>query len=165
MHEKERDVLEPGLPWWEFVLRAVVVYGVLLLLVRLCGKRSIGQFTPFDMILQVLLGSSVQNSLIGDDVSLIGGLILAATLLALHYAFGWITSRNARLQTLIEGEPVLLARDGEVLDAQLKRECISPADFDEAMRRSGIRKRGDIACAWLETDGRITLLPIRQEPS
>ncbi len=158
-------MFELGLPWWELVVRAVAVYGVLLLLVRVAGKRSIGQFTPFDMILLILLGSAVQNSLLGDDTTLIGGLILAATLIGLHYALGWISARNARAQKLIEGEPVLLARDGEVLEACLRRECISAADFDEAMRRGGIRARANIACAWLETDGRITLLPVERADS
>jgi uncharacterized membrane protein YcaP (DUF421 family) len=153
------------MPWWEFVLRAVAVYAVLLVLVRITGKRAVGQFTPFDMILLILLGTAVQNSLIGDDVSLPGGLILAATLIALNHGLGWITARSARAQSLVEGDPVLLARNGEVFTSRLKRECISGADFDEAMRRCGIRSHADIACAWLETDGDITLLPRERDPA
>lgn len=147
------------MPWWEFVLRAVVVYGALLVLVRVTGKRSVGQFTPFDMILLILLGTAVQNSLIGDDISLPGGLILAATLIGLNYAVGWMTARSARLNSLVEGDPVLLGRDGRIFDDRLRRECISRADFDEAMRRHGLRDHAQIACAWLETNGTITLIP------
>ena len=112
------------------MLRAVVVYGVLLVLVRVTGKRSVGQFTPFDMILLILLGTAVQNSLIGDDISLPGGLILAATLIGLNDAVGWMTARSVRLNSLVEGDPVLLGRDGRIFDDRLRRECISRADFD-----------------------------------
>ena len=151
-------MLTPDLPVWELMLRASVVYAVLLVMVRLTGKRSVGQFTPFDMVLLILLGTAVQNSLIGDDISLSGGLILAATLISLNYAVGWITARSLRLHRLIEGEPVLLARDGRVFAEKLRRECLSRADFDEAMRRAGLLQDDQIACAWLETDGSITLL-------
>ncbi len=68
-----------SMPWWHFVLRAAIVYVVILAFVRLSGKRTLGQFTTFDTLLLILIGTAVQNSLIGDDVSLAGGLILAAT--------------------------------------------------------------------------------------
>lgn len=147
-----------SMPWWEFVLRAVVVYSVLLIFVRLSGKRTIGQFTAFDTILLVLIGTAVQNSLIGDDVSLLGGLILAATLIALNYAVAWITTRSRRLSALIEGVPVLLARDGDVYEAILRREQVSQEDFEEALRRANCRQRSEIDLAILETNGRITVL-------
>ena len=72
------SLFELAMPWWEFVLRAVAVYVVVLVLVRLTGKRTVGQFTPFDLLLVVLLGTAVQNSLIGEDTSLVGGLKPAA---------------------------------------------------------------------------------------
>ena len=149
---------ELAMPWWEFVLRAVVVYVALLAMVRLSGKRSVAQTTPFDLILLVLLGTAVQNSLIGKDVSLLGGLILAATLITLNYLIGFLTARVHAMHVVVEGEPVLLARNGEVFANVLRRENLCPADFEEAMRRHGIRTRDDIECAWLEPDGRVTLL-------
>jgi uncharacterized membrane protein YcaP (DUF421 family) len=151
-------VLQPDLPVWELILRASAVYFALLLMVRVTGKRSVGQFTPFDMILLILLGSAVQNSLIGDDLSLTGGLILAATLIALNYSVGWITARSPRLHAWVEGRPVLLARDGVVMVERLRSQCLSRADFDEAMRRKGLQDDHEIQSAWLETDGSITLL-------
>ena len=75
MESVARSLFELGMPWWEFVLRAVAVYVVVLLMVRLTGKRTVGQFTPFDLLVVVLLGTAVQNSLIGEDTSLLGGLI------------------------------------------------------------------------------------------
>ena len=151
-------LFELAMPWWEFVLRAVVVYVAILVLVRVSGKRTIGQFTPFDMILLVLLGTAVQNSLIGEDVSLLGGLILAATLIALNYLVGFATSRSARADRLIEGVPVVLARDGKLFERVLKRQLVSTADFEEAMRQCGCMGRDQVKLALLETNGQITII-------
>ncbi len=147
-----------AMPWWEFVLRAVIVYVVILVMVRMSGKRTVGQFTPFDMILLVLLGTAVQNSLIGEDVSLLGGLILAATLIGLNYLVGFITSRSKRADRLIEGAPVVLARDGKLFERVLKKELVSAADFDEAMRQSGCGELEKVKLALLETNGQITII-------
>lgn len=147
-----------AMPWWEFVFRAIVVYVVVLLLVRITGKRAVGQFTPFDLLLVVLLGNAVQNSLIGEDVSLLGGLILAATLLALNWTVGMLTAHHPRLDRIVEGAPVLLARDGQVFERVLRRENVSHADFESAKRRAQCRSDGDIAMAVLETSGDITLI-------
>jgi hypothetical protein len=105
------DLFALAMPWWEFILRAVVVYVVVLGMVRLSGKRALGQITPFDVLLIVLLGNAVQNALLGQDTSLAGGLLLAATLILLNYGVGWLTTRSRRIETLVEGEPVLIARD------------------------------------------------------
>jgi uncharacterized membrane protein YcaP (DUF421 family) len=147
-----------SMPWWEFVIRAAAVYLVVLLLVRLTGKRTVGQFTPFDLLLVVLLGTAVQNSLIGDDVSLLGGLVLAATLLALNWTVGYLTARNARIDRWVEGEPVVLARNGEVFRKVLRRENVSRADFETAKRKSGCTEDARIAIAVLETSGEITII-------
>ena len=147
-----------AMPWWQFVLRAVVVYVVVLVLVRVSGKRALGQFTPFDVLLVVLLGTAVQNSLIGSDTSLGGGLLLAATLIVLNYAVGWATSRSPRLERWVEGEPVVLARDGHVFRQVLRRELVSTADFKAAMRNQGCVAIEDVALALLETSGHITII-------
>jgi uncharacterized membrane protein YcaP (DUF421 family) len=152
------DLFALAMPWWEFVLRAVVVYVVLLTLVRVSGKRAVGQYTPFDLILVVLLGNAVQNSLLGKDVSLPGGLLLAATLIGLNWLVGLLSSRSRRLDRLFAGVPVLLARDGEVYGQVLRRENISQADFEEAMREADCGRVDEIHLALLETDGRISIV-------
>jgi uncharacterized membrane protein YcaP (DUF421 family) len=148
-----------SMPWWHFVLRAMFVYGVLLLFVRLSGKRALGQFTPFDMVLLVLLGTAVQNSLIGDDISVLGGLILAATLIALNAGVGWLAARSPRFQRLAEGSAVQVIEDGRLDDRRLQREGVSRADLDEALRRAGLERVAQVQRGWVETDGRITLIP------
>jgi len=153
-----------SMPWWEFVLRAVIVYVVLLVMVRLSGKRTVGQFTPFDLILVVLLGNAVQNSLIGEDMSLIGGLILAATLISLNWLTGWVTSRSQRLDRAIEGNPVLLARDGHIFEQVLLREQVSEADLKQALRQADCGDIGEIGLAVLETNGHISVVKRKPKP-
>jgi len=152
------DLFALAMPWWEFVLRAVVVYVVVLGMVRLGGKRALGQITPFDVLLIVLLGNAVQNALLGSDTSLGGGLLLAATLIALNYAVGWMSTRSRRIERLVEGEPVVIARDGRLLEAVLRREQVSRADFDAALRQQGCVGVEQVQLALLEINGHITIL-------
>ncbi|MEG2804496.1 YetF domain-containing protein [Stenotrophomonas sp.] len=153
------DLFALAMPWWEFVFRAIVVYAVVLGMVRLSGKRALGQITPFDVLLIVLLGNAVQNALLGKDTSLGGGLLLAATLIALNYAVGWLSTRSRRIETLVEGEPVLIARDGKLLDSVLRREMVTPADFDAALRQQGCLDISEVELALLEINGHITIVP------
>ena len=153
------DLFDLAMPWWEFILRAVVVYVVVLGMVRLSGKRALGQITPFDVLLIVLLGNAVQNALLGKDTSLGGGLLLAATLISLNYGVGWLSQRSRRIETLVEGEPVLIARDGEVLASVLKRELVTRADLEAAMRQQGCTHISEVSMALLEINGHITIVP------
>lgn len=147
-----------AMPWWQFVLRACVVYFILLLLIRVSGKRSMGQFTPFDILLVVLLGNAVQNALLGSDTSIAGGLLLALTLIALNWLVGFVSSRSEKVEAMLEGSPVLLARDGEVYREVLRKELISRADFDKALREAGCEAIDEVKLAVLETNGHITII-------
>ncbi len=153
------DLFALAMPWWEFILRAVVVYTVVLGMVRLGGKRALGQITPFDVLLIVLLGNAVQNALLGSDTSLGGGLLLAATLILLNYAVGWLTTRSRRMERLIEGEPVVIARDGRLFDSVLRREQVTRADVEAALRQQGCLGVDEVALALLENNGHITIIP------
>lgn len=151
------EMFELAMPWWEFVLRASIVYFILLVMIRASGKRTMGQFTPFDMLLVVLLGNAVQNALLGKDTSVGGGLLLAATLIVLNWIVGLVSARSPRVEAIIEGSPVLLARDGKVYRDVLRRELISRADFDKALREAGCTEVDGIRSAVLETNGHITI--------
>ncbi|KRA54096.1 hypothetical protein ASD77_05575 [Pseudoxanthomonas sp. Root65] len=153
-----RSLFELGMPWWEFVLRAVAVYVVVLVMVRLSGKRTVGQFTPFDLLVVVLLGTAVQNSLIGEDTSLLGGLILAATLLGLNWGVGKLSSRSRRFDEVVEGKPVILVRHGHLFRDELARQSLSEHDFAIARRSAGYATLGEIALAVLESSGEITFI-------
>ena len=152
------EMFDLAMPWWAFVLRACIVYFVLLLMIRASGKRTMGQFTPFDMLLVVLLGNAVQNALLGPDTSIGGGLLLAATLIILNWVVGLVSARSEKVEAMIEGSPVLLARDGTVYRDVLRRELISRADFDRALREAGCIAIDDIQSAVLETNGHITIV-------
>ncbi|MCH6483968.1 DUF421 domain-containing protein [Pseudoxanthomonas sp. LH2527] len=153
-----RSLFALGMPWWEFVLRAVAVYVVVLVMVRLSGKRTVGQFTPFDLLVVVLLGTAVQNSLIGEDTSLLGGLILAATLLGLNWGVGKLSSRSRRFDEVVEGKPVILVRHGRLFRDELARQSLSEHDFAIARRSAGYATLGEIALAVLESSGEITFI-------
>jgi uncharacterized membrane protein YcaP (DUF421 family) len=145
------------LSWWEFIVRGVVVYCVLLLMVRLSGKRTVGQFTPFDLLVVMLLSEAVSNSLSGGDNSLVGGLIIAATLIALNLGIGFATTRSRKIENLIEGTAVLLGRDGQVFNDVMRRSRVGEADIEEALREANCSIK-DMKYLFLEADGSISVL-------
>lgn len=152
------DLFQLSAPWWHFVLRSVVVYLMVMLLVRLSGKRAVGQFTPFDLVLLILLGNAVQDGMNGGDDSMTGAAILATSLIALNYLAAWLSARSATARKLIEGTPTVLAKDGHVFQDVLRRELVSKPDFHEAMRRADCADVEQIHMALLETDGRISVM-------
>ena len=145
------------LPWWEFIARGAIVYCALLIMMRLSGRRTVGQFTPFDLLVVMLLSEAVSNSMTGGDQSLFGGLIIAATLVALTVLFAFLTSRSRKLEELIEGSPVLIGRDGIFFEKVMKRCRLSESDVEEALREADC-PRHKMKCAFLEADGRISIL-------
>ncbi len=146
-------------PWWVFVLRATAIYLLVMVLIRVSGKRAVGQFTPFDLILLILIGNAVQNGINGGDNSLTGAAIMATTLVALNYAVAFVTSRSRAAEKIIEGVPVVLARDGHLFAGVLKRELVSDDDFTEALRMNGVADVADVQLALLETNGSISVVP------
>jgi uncharacterized membrane protein YcaP (DUF421 family) len=145
------------IPWWEFIVRASVVYIALLAMVRLTGKRTVAQFTPFDLVVVMLLAEAVSDSLRGGDESLVGGLIAAVTLVALDLAIAFGSSRSKKIDTLVEGNPVLVGRDGRLYEDVLKRERVPPSDVEQALREADCSME-NMRLAVLEPDGKISIL-------
>src|SRR5690606_13697529 len=135
------------------VLRGAAVYVAMLVLVRLSGKRTVGEFTPFDLVLVVLLGESVGGALIGEDMSLPGGLIVAAVLIGLNWLVGFLSVRLPLLDRIVEGQPVLVARDGEVFRDVLRRESLSMAEVEAGMRAGGCPRLGGVQGGVPEPNG------------
>lgn len=145
------------LPWWELIARGAVVYALLLLLIRLSGRRTVGQFTPFDLLVVMLLSESVSNALTGGDESVAAGLISATTLISLNLLVAAASARIATVQTALQGEPVLIGKDGRIFAKTLKKLHVPEADVQQALREADC----DIAhmhCAFLEADGHISIL-------
>ncbi|MDO9402775.1 MAG: DUF421 domain-containing protein [Polaromonas sp.] len=146
-----------NLPLWEMPLRAAIVYGALLVMVRISGRRTLGQFTPFDLLVVMLLSESVSGALTGGDQTINGGLLSAATLIGLNMLVALATSRSKHLQTLVEGRAILVGRDGEVYTDILKKNRVPLCDFQQALREADCDLK-DMRFSFLETDGRISVL-------
>ena len=144
-------------PWWEFIVRAAVVYLFLLVMVRVSGKRTVGQFTPFDLIVVMLLSESVSGSLTAQDTSLPGGLIVAAALVALDMLIAIATSRSRKVDAMVQGNPVLIGRDGVIYTDVLKRERVPEGDLEKALRGADCLIE-DMRMAVLESDGSINIM-------
>ena len=158
-----QDLFQLSAPWWHFVLRACAIYVLVMVLVRVSGKRAVGQFTPFDLVLLILIGNAVQNGINGGDNSLTGAAIMATTLIALNYGVAFVTSRYRKVEKFVEGEPVVLARDGRVFERVLRRELVSRSDFDEALRMNGVEDVSEVELALLETNGSISVVKKRDD--
>ena len=152
----------PGEPIGELLLRATVVYFALLVLVRISGKRTVGQFTPFDLVVVMLISEATQAALVDGERSVTGALIVVATLIALNWLLGFASARSRRIDKLVEGSPVLVARDGRIFEDALARQNVSLGDFREAMRSHGVPRDEEIRFAFLETNGEITVVSREQ---
>jgi uncharacterized membrane protein YcaP (DUF421 family) len=142
----------------QIALRTGVIYLVVLIGVRLSGKREVGQMTPFDLTLLLLLSNSVQNAMTGPDTSLIGGVVAASTLLVLNYLIGSLAGVNRGFRRVVEGEPSLLIHDGKPIESHMAKEHVSQDELDRAVREHGIANCRDVALAVLEVDGSISCL-------
>ena len=145
-------------PWWMFILRAVVVYAFLLLLLRITGKRQVGQLAPFDLVLLLVLSNAVQNSMNAGDNSLLGGLISAAALVALNYAVGFATSRSRVVERLVDGHPEVLIRDGQLFEPVMRRAQLTHHELHAALRQAGCREVSEVSLAILEINGAISVI-------
>ena len=146
-----------SVPWWTFIVRAVVVYVFVLIFLRVTGKRQMGQLAPFDLVLLLLISNTVQNSMNAGDNSLVGGLISAASLLILNFIVGKLTYNNKRLADIVEGRPEVLIHNGHLYEAILKKEEISHDDLDAALRHAGCNSIVEVQFAILENNGTITI--------
>jgi uncharacterized membrane protein YcaP (DUF421 family) len=151
-------MLNLAVPIWELILRSVVVYSFLLVLLRLTGKRQVGQLAPFDLVLLLVLSNAVQNSMNGGDNSLVGGLVSAATLVGLNGAIGLATYRSKRLEALIEGRPQVLVHNGKLYDKVLRDAKLTRHELNAALRQAGCESVDEVHTAVLENNGSISVV-------
>src|SRR4051812_8761601 len=147
--------------WWEFIVRSVVVYVFLLTLLRITGKRQVGQLAPFDLVLLLVLSNAVQNSMNGGDNSLTGGLVSATTLVALNFAIGAMTYRSKRLEALIEGRPMVLIHNGHLYEEIMAKVQLTHHELRAALRRAGCAGVEEVHVAVLENNGAISVVPLK----
>jgi uncharacterized membrane protein YcaP (DUF421 family) len=142
----------------EIFIRTASIYLVILIGVRLSGKREVGQMTPFDLTLLLLLSNAVQNAMTGPDTSLVGGVVAACTLLLMNYLVAELSGVNRRFRRFVQGSPTLLIHDGQLLPSHLAREHLTVDEVERALREHGIASVKDVSLAVLEVDGSISAL-------
>ncbi len=150
-------MLDISVPWWELVVRGIVVYMFLIIVLRLTGKRQIGQLSPFDLVLLLILSNAVQNSMNAGDNSLVGGLITATTLIAANYIVGLITFKSKKLEEIIEGRPQVLIHDGKLFEEVMNEAKLTRHELDSTLRQSGYFEIKEVKLAILENNGRVTV--------
>ncbi|HZP25636.1 MAG TPA: YetF domain-containing protein [Dehalococcoidia bacterium] len=144
---------------WSIVARTLIVYVVLLLALRFAGKRELGQMTPFDLVVILLVANAVQNAMVGPDTSLTGGLIAAGVLVGANFGVAQAREHVPWLRRAVEGTPTLLISDGQLVTEHLKREGLDPDEVMMAIREHGVNSLEEVKLAVLETDGSISIVP------
>jgi uncharacterized membrane protein YcaP (DUF421 family) len=146
----------------DIVLRTIAVFTVLLVLTRVIGRRELSSLQPFDLILLIILGDAVQQGLTQDDYSLTGALLVVFTFAVLQVFVSWIGYRFPRSRPLLEGEPIVVVQDGNVIERNLRRERLTEEEIAEEARSTGIAHLAQVRWAVLETNGKISF--IRKSP-
>ena len=144
----------------EIVLRTAIVYGFLVLVLRVTGKREVGQMSILELIVILVISDAVQNSMVGENTSLWGGLVAVVTLFVADNLLKYASRRSERLRKTLEGEPRLLVRDGRILAKALAEEGVDVDEVRAAARGVGIARLDDVRLAVLETDGSISIIPM-----
>jgi uncharacterized membrane protein YcaP (DUF421 family) len=150
------DMATPAL---QILARSLLVYVGVLVGLRLMGKRELGQMTVFDLVVILLIANAVQNAMVGADVSIQGGLLAAAVLLAVNRVVAALRVHSGVWGRLIEGTPTVLVQEGEFLEAALRKEGLERQQVEMAMREHGIDSLEQVKLAILETDGSISIVP------
>ncbi|HEX6964788.1 MAG TPA: YetF domain-containing protein [Gemmatimonadaceae bacterium] len=158
MHTIWTDLIVPGVPLAEKVIRTVAVYVFLLVGLRLAGKRELGQLNPFDLVVLFLLSNTVQNAIIGSDNSLSGGILGAALLLLINYVVVRYLYEHPALDRFLAGDTELLIRHGRLLEHRLRRELITREELAAAARRQGFAHLDEVETCRLEVGGSLTFV-------
>ena len=143
--------------WWELIIRAMATYVFMIVLLRITGKRQVGQLAPFDLVLLLILSNAVQNSINGGDNSLVGGFISAIALVAANHTLSYITYRSKRVAALIEGRPQILIHNGHLYTKVMHKEKLTQHELDAALRAAGIACIEEVHFAILENNGQISV--------
>jgi uncharacterized membrane protein YcaP (DUF421 family) len=158
MHEIWNHMFVLGLPILEKILRPIVVYIFLIVGLRLSGKRELAQLNPFDLVVLLTLSNTVQNAIIGDDNTVIGGILGATSLLAINYLVVRFLYGHRKLEQIVEGRADLLVENGKVYTQRLKRELITREELAAAARKQGFESLSDVRECVLEPGGTLTFI-------
>ena len=152
------EIFKLGVPWWSLVVRSVIIYAVFFVGLRLFGKRELGQFTVFDLVLVLLVANALQPAITGPDSSVTGGVLIIIILLLINRGVAMLRSRWPAFDRLIDPPPTIVLQDGQVVQKNIDKEGLSQADVEMACREHGIEKLSDCKLAVLENDGSISVV-------
>ncbi|HET6527944.1 MAG TPA: YetF domain-containing protein, partial [Balneolaceae bacterium] len=142
------------------ILRAVIIYLTILIIFRMSGKRTLSQLTTFDFILLLMVGEATQEALLMDDQSIIGSLLIIGTLVSLDVIFAWFSKRSVLFDKIANGVPVIILKNGELIEENMQNAQIEMNDILEAARRDqGLESLEQVKYAVLEKDGKISIIP------
>jgi uncharacterized membrane protein YcaP (DUF421 family) len=158
------DMFHLGLPWGEKILRPILVYAFLIVGLRLAGKRELAQLNAFDLVVLLTLSNTVQNAIIGDDVSVTGGVLGAGTLLLVNYCVVRFMYSHEEIEQLLEGSPDVLVDGGAVNLANCKRELITLSELQSAAHKQGLTSLDEVDRAVLEPGGTISFTAKKPTP-
>jgi uncharacterized membrane protein YcaP (DUF421 family) len=158
MHDIWKDMFVMGLPLLEKILRPIVVYAFLVISLRLSGKRELVQLNPFDLVVLLTLSNTVQNAIIGEDNSVLGGLIGATSLLVTNYLVVRFLYDHSKLDQLVEGSADVLVENGKVRTDRLKKELITMPQLEAAARKQGFDSLAEVQKCVLEPGGTLTFV-------
>jgi len=158
MHDTWKDMFVMGLPLLEKILRPIIVYAFLVISLRLSGKRELVQLNPFDLVVLLTLSNTVQNAIIGEDNSVLGGIIGATSLLVTNYLVVRFLYDHRKLDQLVEGRADVLVENGKVRTQHLKKELISMAQLEAAARKQGFASLSEVEQCVLEPGGTLTFI-------
>ncbi|HEY2052862.1 MAG TPA: YetF domain-containing protein [Solirubrobacterales bacterium] len=142
----------------DIVIRAAVIFAFVFLLTRMLGRRELNSLEPFDLILLVVTGDLVQQGVTQNDQSITGALLAISTIGVLTVALSYLSFRFKRLRPILNGEPIVLVEDGEVIEPNLRRQRLTREEIGAEARLEGISSIGDVRWAILETNGRISFV-------
>ena len=156
------DLFHISIPIAEKILRPVLVYAFLVICLRVFGKRELAQMNPFDMVVLLSLSNAVQNAIIGEDNSLLGGLVGALSLLMINWLVVRFVFRHRRLDEMLAGKPSVLMEHGRVKEKTLAKELMSRSELQTMAHRQGFKSLDEIETCILEAGG--TIFMKRKEP-
>ena len=142
----------------DLAIRTFVIFWFIFLLTRIIGRRELSSLEPFDLILLIVLGDAIQQGLTQDDYSVTGAFIAVATIAAMQIGVSYLAYRFGRFRRVVEGEPIVIVQDGEIIERNMRRQRLTPDEVAEEARQQQIASLDEIQWAVLETSGQISFI-------
>ena len=145
-------------PWYELVLRGTIIYFFMFIMMRIWGRKHLGEMAAFDFVLLLFISEGIQNSLVGDEKSVWGGMILILVFVSLNVIMNKLSYRSRKLEILFDGNSQIIIQNGQLNEKVMKKEQITPKELEEALREQGVDEFSQIKRATLESNGRISVI-------